>query len=587
MDNQELRRYFSLALRWWWLIVLCTALGGGAAYAGSAQMTPVYSASTTLLVRQAPAAGTSDYTSLLASERLARTYSEMLTGKPVLEAVIAQLGLEESPNSMAGRISVELVRDTQLIQVTVEDTSPTRAAAIADAVASVFAAQNEVLQEARYGGSLANLQVQIDQVSAQMVEAQGQIQALGTPTAVKGQAEAARLQELMASYRGTYAVLVQSYEQMRVTAAQSTDDVMVYASADVPGRAVRPRTMQNTALGAVVGMMIAAGVVVLIDYLDDTIKTPDDVRQAIGLETLGVIGRAKGDADDLIVVWDAHSPVAEAFRSLRTNVRFAAVDAPLRTLLVTSPTMAEGKSFTVANLAAAMAEADVRVVAVDADLRRPRQHRIFGLEEGPGLTGAVLRGELNGNMRAVRYEGKLSVLPAGELPHNPTEVLGSKRMAAVLAEVAQGAEFVLIDSPPVLPVADAAVLARQVDGVLLVLQAGRTRREAAQRALESLQKVGANVIGAVLNDVSRARGSGRYYYHGYYYGEGGKQRRRRPRVHEMPHGTTVIVRPPSSEEIEAAARAADARPESRMSRRAEAERRGERAGRGNGGSRGG
>jgi Mrp family chromosome partitioning ATPase len=193
----------------------------------------------------------------------------------------------------------------------------------------------------------------------------------------------------------------------------------------------------------------------------------------------------------------------------------------------------------------------------------------------------VLRGHLNGNVQAVRYEGKLSVLPAGELPHNPTEVLGSRRMAAVLAQVSDRADFVLIDSPPVLPVADAAVLGRQVDGVLLVIEAGRTRREAAQRAIDSLNKVGANVIGVVLNAVPTARGPGRYYYYSYY-GDQSKRRRRRPRGHETPHGTTVIVRPPSPEEIDAAQ--IESGPQvQRMARRAAAERRGAQAGRRNDG----
>ncbi|HUS80883.1 MAG TPA: CpsD/CapB family tyrosine-protein kinase [Armatimonadota bacterium] len=200
------------------------------------------------------------------------------------------------------------------------------------------------------------------------------------------------------------------------------------------------------------------------------------MRAALGLETLGVIG-AIDDPERLIpVATDPRTPVSEAYRVLRTNIRYAALDAPLRTILVTSPGPTEGKSVTVANLAATMAEAGLKVVTVDADLRRPRQHHLFELEREPGLTDALLAGRLDGQVRPTMYVGQLGVLPAGELPPNPAEVLGSARMGELLARLAEKADVVIVDSPPSLPVTDAAVLARQVDAVLLVLDAGKTRR---------------------------------------------------------------------------------------------------------------
>jgi non-specific protein-tyrosine kinase len=533
VEQQELRRYFYVLLRWWWLILVCAALGGGAAYAVGARAAPRYAASATLLVHQAASGGTTEYTALLTSERLARTYSQMVVGRPVMEAVIGQLALHESPASLARRVEVELVRDTQLIRLRVEHTDPALAARIANAVAGAFVAESRALQQERYVESLANARAQIDEAARAVQEAQARIEAMGSPATPKEQAELAQWQTELTVQRDTYAALVQSYEQISVAAAQSADNVLLYEPAEVPRVPVGPNTMRNTALAAAVGAMIAVGVAFTIEYLDDTIKTPDDVRRALGLETLGVIGRIGEGQEELVVVGDARSPVAEAFRALRTNIRFAAVDAPLRTLLVTSPTVTEGKSFTVANLAASMAEADLRVVAVDADLRRPRQHRIFHIEHAGGLTGALLAGQLDGNVCAAHYEGRLALLTAGERPPNPAEMLGSQRMAGLLAKLQERADVVLVDSPPVLPVADAAVLAPQVDGVLLVVEAGRTRRGAAQRAVEGLHKVGANVIGAVINGVPRGRGA--YYYY-YYYADGypgedgvGPLRRRRRR----------------------------------------------------------
>jgi len=189
----------------------------------------------------------------------------------------------------------------------------------------------------------------------------------------------------------------------------------------------------------------------------------------------------------------------------------------------------EGKSITVANLAVAMAQAGLSVVAVDADLRRPWLHQLFGLDpHRGGLTRALLEGSTDGRLQPAQVEG-LTVLPAGEVPPNPAGILGSQRMQELLAELAQQVEVVLIDSPPVLSVTDAAVLAQGVDGVLLVLEAGHTRREAARQAVERLRQVGANLVGVVLNAVPTHNDS--YYYYSYngYHGNGSGRRKHRLR----------------------------------------------------------
>jgi non-specific protein-tyrosine kinase len=480
-------------------------------------MAPVYSASATLLVRQAPTAGESNYNAFLLSERLARTYTQMLSEEPVLEAAIAQLGLRETPDRLADRMKVELIRDTQLIRLSVEDTDPVRAAQITNSIAEAFIAQNQALQEERYADSLGSMREQMDELSVLIEETQAAIDGLGTPEDSQGQAELARLETILAGYHTAYATHLQSYEQMRLTAAQSTDDVAVFRAARAPRTPVRPRTLTNTALAGVVGAMLAVGVAFLVEYLDDTIKTPDDVRRALGLGTLGAIGQLKKGEDELVLVDQPLSPVSEAFRVLRTNIRFASVDKPLRTILVTSPGPTEGKSITVANLAVAMAQAGLKVVAVDGDLRRPGLHRLFGLHPRDGLTGALLEGSMDGRLQPGQVE-RLAVLPAGEL------------MRDLLSELTQHVDVVLIDSPPVLPVTDAAVLAQGVDGVLLVIDVGETRREVARRAAEGLTQVGANLIGVVLNRVPTRRGGYYYYYyHHGYYGEGKRKRGHRKR----------------------------------------------------------
>ena len=526
-ERQELRQYFALFLRWWWLIAICAALGGGAAYAYSSRITPVYSASTTLLVQQASAGGSSEYTALLTSERLARTYAEMITGRAVMEDVIARLGLDVSAAALASRIKVELVRDTQLIRLQVEDTNPLRAAQISDAVAYAFAAQNDLRQQDRFADSLTSTRQQMQEMSALIEETSAAIAAAGSPIAEQEYAALARLETALAGYRNTYAMMSNSYEQMRLTAAQSADSVVIAELAEIEYVPIRPRTMQSTALAAVVGAMLAAGVIFLVEYLDDTIKTPDDVSAALGLHTLGAIGRIGRREKELVVADDSRSPISEAYRALRTNIRMSSLDDPLVTLLVTSPSTTEGKSITVANLAVAMSQTGIKVVVVDADLRRPRQHRLFSLEQSQGLTESLLAGRVDGNLHLTESVDGLCVLPSGELPPNPAELLGSRRMEDLLSELAGLVDLVIVDSPPLLPVTDAAVLAQRVDGVLVVLQAGVTRRAEAQHAVERLRQVNANVLGAVLNAVPMRKGGHYYYYYYHRYYENGSERRRR------------------------------------------------------------
>jgi polysaccharide biosynthesis transport protein len=259
--------------------------------------------------------------------------------------------------------------------------------------------------------------------------------------------------------------------------------------------------------------MIGLGTGFLLEYLDDTIKTSEDVSKQLGLVTLGKIGSFSNAENKVVVISDPRSPVGEDFRVLASNIRFATLDQPARILLVTSPSPRDGKSAVLANLAVTMARSETNVIALDADLRLPRQHKLFGLDPGSGLTGALMAKSLNGRLRNGDVSG-LKILTSGELPGNPTEVLNSSLMRKMVIELSQQTDLLLIDGPPVLPFADASILASQSDGVILVLRANITRSRAAKDTLQSLQQAGARILGVVLNDVS-ARADGYYRYHYY------------------------------------------------------------------------
>lgn len=216
---------------------------------------------------------------------------------------------------------------------------------------------------------------------------------------------------------------------------------------------------------------------------------------------------------DLITLTDPRSPASEAYRTLRTNLSFYSVDEPIRTLVVTSPAPDEGKSTTIANLAVTMAQGDNRTILVDCDLRRPSLHKIFGVSNERGLTTMVLEETGEPSLEPSGVEN-LSLLPSGPRPPNPADLLGSRRVDQVISSLSERADIVLIDAPPVIGVTDAAILGAKVDGVLLVISAGNTRREHAERAKELLEQARVRIIGATLTNAPRERTLGEYYESG-------------------------------------------------------------------------
>lgn len=534
MDNtsfsEDLRRYIGILWHWAWLLALVTVLAAGAAYLVSKRLTPIYEASTTLLINEAQSNQTTDYTAILTSERLARTYAAMMTKQPVLEAVMAELGLTMDLEDLEEAVSVQPVRDTQLIEVTAEDTHPQRAADIANTIYRVFEAQNQALQASRFATSKESLAAQLEEVNAQISRAEASLAAL----AEGNQAERDRLEASLAQYRQTYAGLLTSYEEVRVAEAQATSNVVQVEPASPPEKPVRPRLAVNTLLAGMVGFMLAVGGIFLVEALDNTLRTPDDVTRLLGLPVLGVIADHPVEDGHLVALDTPRSPVAEAFRSLRTNLQFASVDRPLVKLLVTSPGPGEGKSTVAANLAAVLAQSGKRVTLLDADMRRPRLHKLYGLPNRAGLSGLFVdsRSILDGVLQRTPAEN-LSVITTGDLPPNPSELLGSEKMNEIINQVMEVSDVLVIDSPPVMLVTDSAVLSQRVDGVLLVLRQGETNLDFARHSVEALRRVGANLLGVVLNGVpARSSRYGYYRYQGYsasyadYYGEDGHKPRK-------------------------------------------------------------
>ncbi|RLD06200.1 MAG: protein tyrosine kinase [Chloroflexota bacterium] len=527
--SDDIRRYSILIWHWAWLIILATILAAGTAYFVSQRMTPIYQASSTLLVNEAPGTQGTDYSSVMTSQRLTQTYAEMLTKQPVLDEVIDQLSLPMEASDLKRTITVQPVRDTQLIDIKVEEIDPVRAAAIANAVGIAFANQNKAMQEARYASTKESLKSQLDDIQLQIDGISTSLAALGDVP--ESQAERERLDNVLSQYRQTYAYTLQSYEQVRLAEAETISNVVQAENAVPPKGPISPKVFQNTALAGVVGAMLAVGVIFLIEALDDTIRSPDEVERYLQLPVLGVI-RGIEDTEELIAAAQPRAPVSEAFRSLRTNIQYASVDHPLNSILITSATQGEGKTTVAANLSSVLAQGGKRVSLIDADLRRPRLHSQMNISNRRGLTSLFMGQDiqLNGALRESRIPN-LSLITSGNLPPNPAELLGSEKMQQILAKVEAQSDVVILDSPPVIAVTDATVLSQRVDGVLLVIQPGTAKVAAIQKAIEQLRRVGANVIGVVLNNVASNSSRYSYYYYYYYaddyYGDRRRQKRKK------------------------------------------------------------
>ena len=279
----ELKQYFDLLLRWLWLIILGTLLGAVSAFVASRLQRPVYQATSTLLISPAPSGATNpDITALISNQNIAATYLQLIVSRPVLEEVVGRLGLDLTAADLARAVHVTLVSNTQLIKVSVEDENPQRATSIANALPDVFGEYNRAQQNSRYADTQFSLQKEISDAEGQIADLQQQISDLGSPATTQAQLQLERLQTQLDQARQSRTSLLQSFENLRLAEAQSSDNLVLVETAQLPDKPVRPKTLQNTGLAAVVGLMLAVGVAFLVEYLDDTLKTPDADRRAAG-----------------------------------------------------------------------------------------------------------------------------------------------------------------------------------------------------------------------------------------------------------------------------------------------------------------
>jgi succinoglycan biosynthesis transport protein ExoP len=530
----DLRRQIAIARAWLPLLVASVVLAAGVAFVVSSLLPKVYEAKVRLNVGQSLSAVNPDYNQLLVSQRLSATYAAVVTTRPILETVIGQLGLGVTSDEFLKRVRVDAPLDSTLLTIVAQDADPSRAAAIANALAEELIAASPAIQ-GRQAEFLASIDADLNATQAQIDATQPQVETLsGLPSRTAAQdAELATLEGRLVSLRSTYATL------LSFSSGNVSNLLTVVEPAVAPLEPVSPRPLLNTLVAAVLGLLLAAGVVAVAEHLDDAVKDSDAVQEVASLGTLGTIARMKGDKGRseiyrLAVLLYPRSGVAEAYRTLRTNIEFASVDAPIRTLLVTSSIPGEGKTITASNLAVVFAQAGRRVLLVDADLRKPGVHIVFDLPNAHGLTTLLRSDEMSLDAIAQATEQEnLRILTTGPLPPNPAELLGSHRMRTILDGLKASGDLLIFDGPPLGAVTDSAILSSILDGTLFVIDAGRSHRGAVRLGRESLAKAGANVLGVVLNRIPAKAHSGDYGYYGDY-GRPEKGTEKRARGTETP-----------------------------------------------------
>ena len=517
MDKEQsavdLRTYLKIVSRRKWLItstflavVVSTALV-------TWQLTPIYEGVARVEVQptsSSPSEATKVLESLVDPTRGLQTQVELVQSQKVLSLAARELGLP-STDELQENLEVELIPDTQIVEIRVQHERPGEASDWANAVANAYITfRRDRALETSLSASEAivrDIEAVKDRITEIDVRAE---QDPSTQTTLRSDRDRA-----VAQLNALEAQLQVLPDAEAVRRGGGT----IVSAAETPTEAIRPNKTLNLALAAIMGALLSLGMAFVAENLDDRMKNPEEAEERVGAPVLGYIPLVKeweGSHRSTVAAQDeTASSAAEAYRTLRTNLRFVSLEKPVRTILVTGAVAEAGKSTSAANLAATLAQGGDKVVLVSADLRRPSVHRFFGLTNSRGLVDA-----LDPNFpleRALQENGipNLRVLAAGGLPPNPTEILASARFGEIVSQLKSLADFVVIDAPPVLGLGDASALASKVDGVLFVIRMGAVTKRELSHATDQIRKAGGRIIGCLLNAVQAEEGYG-YYYHYYY-----------------------------------------------------------------------
>jgi capsular exopolysaccharide synthesis family protein len=511
----ELRQLFATLRRRLWLLLVIPAVAGVISYGLTSRQTPMYRATSVVMVNPTTTTGTADYYAILSSQSLVETYRQLVKFRPVMEAVIGEFSLPMSVSDLQGRITTTSIEGTQLVRITASDPSAQRAAAIANAVASEFA-KFVASQTGQVSASFrAVLDQQIQETKQQIDDTAKQVQQLQSKPAPTSddQAQLAILNTQLGQLQDAYGQLLNTSQTMALDAAAAQAQVTISESAMPPTAPFAPRVAFRTGIGLFAGLLIAGATVFALEYLDDTVKASTNFGSTFGVPLLGSIekmAKFKEPRKQLFVLDRSRRRGHEAIRVLRTNLEFATAPKGIRSVAFSGATPGEGVSTIIANLAVAIAQVEIPVVVIDADMRQPTQHMIFRTRNDAGLS--TFLGKPTRAWDSIAIESgipNLRIIPSGPQPPDPADLL-DRRLGQLVEELTRAGYFTLVDAPSILAGSDALIVSAQVDGVVVVCRDHRTRIDTLRRAISLLAPAGTKIVGIVLNRLETRRGDNHY-----------------------------------------------------------------------------
>lgn len=499
----ELGRVIRGAVRWLWLILLTTLIGGVLAYGLTSRQEATYSATATLLVNPQQVTGAVENQALQASQTQAQTYVRLVESEPVLDRVIEELNLPYTPSALAEKIDASVVLDTQLIDVSVSNSSPEDAALIANAVAAQFRAHVTELRTGQLEENLSQLEEEISSLQERLTEINAELSALDVDTNAGNeeiQQQISQLEEERMRVQQTLADLAASVRSLDQALVLTPSPMEVADEARPAREPESPKPLLMTALGLFLGFLIGVALATLLEFMDDKIRPDADVEELTGSRVLVTIPAIRhSEAGRPLALSRAEDPETEAIRTLRTRLGSVATKGGRSAIVFASAGGATRVSEVVANLGVVMAHGGLRTLILDANMREPRQHALFGIANDGGLSSAPPT-DTDSAMRPSPQSicDRLSIIPAGEGTGSAAELLGSSAFASFLQEARRQADVVLVDVPAALAYSDALSVASVSDGVVLVGRYGSTTREDLALLAETLHADGIPLLGVVM-----------------------------------------------------------------------------------------
>jgi polysaccharide biosynthesis transport protein len=506
--NSVVRDYLLAIKRRWWLVAIALVVGLGAALAYSSLRTPMYSSTATLTYQKqtdvSSALSGLTYTPTLDIDRELKTSADLLTGNTMKGRVREALAQQGKWAGSSTTVTAAPVADSNALGITATSPNAQMAAVVANAYADVFVA--------------SRLGLMLDQFTQAQKIIQAKLSRYVTPQSRQD---------------AGYYQLATRLQDLRVMQALATGNYRLAEPATAATKPFAPKPVRDALLGLVIGLIGGVVAVFLAEQLDVRVRSQDEISKTLRLPIVGRLPRPSRDASrepGLAVLREPDGQSAEAFRILRGNLDYVAVDTDMQSFLVTSSALGEGKTTTACSLAVTLVRTGKRVVLVDADLRRSCVHRQFELPNRIGLTSvAAEHATLQEALQTVELSGvvdaggrkaasaaerppTLRILTAGPLPPNPNEIVASERMAAIIKELESDSDLVIVDSPPFMAVGDAGALADKVDGILLVMRLGRVTRSSLRYASEFVNPLPCRKLGIAVTNVQHEGAGYRYEY---------------------------------------------------------------------------